>query len=224
MRTGKSLGYALILALLMTAALVAIPAQAQAEEPGFCEVNKEPCPAESIVPEFLSQLIAPGMSFGKFIGGGSVTCSEATFHVLEEVELPLWRYKPAGFVFGGCTSATYTNCGVTWLGQYSAELLPGGGGDGGIRVFESQPFKEGVPALEVSCTYLKTAFSCVYATTEFLLGFSGGTSATIQQSVSLKRASGSPLTCPEAASMKASYETEELPWDEPFPALYMTEN
>lgn len=222
MRIAKLLGVAMTIALVATAAVGALPAQA--EGPVFCEVNAEHCPAEAVVSDFLSSLIEPGISFGKFIGGGSVICSAAIFHVLKEVELPLWRYKPAPFTFSGCSSATYTNCSLTWQGQYSTTIVASGGGDGTILVFESQPFKEGPPALEVSCAYLKTPFTCVYSTPAFQLQFDGGEPATIHQSISLKKTEGSALYCPEAASTKADYGTLTYPGKEPFPALYVAKS
>ncbi len=189
------------------------------EGPTFCEVNAATCPAKSVAVISHNEL-AGSMTFGKLIGGGTVSCADGGFLLLQE-EAGLWRFKP--WAFAECSSATYTECGIKFKGQYSTELGPDGEGNGVALVFEHLMAKQGPPTLLVNCAYLETPFSCAYSTAEFSLEFNGGEAATVGQAVALKRTEGSPTFCPAITTLNATYEASNL-LGEPGSSLYMTES
>ena len=57
----------------------------------------------------------------------------------------------------------------------------------------------------ISCTYMKTPFTCTYATPEFSLEFSAGSPATVGEAASLERIEGSLFFCPANVSLSAEY-------------------
>ncbi len=194
------------------------------EGAGFCEANEELCPQESVITEIFNTLSPPGMTVGKLVAGGSITCTEGFFVIRREEPYnpeSLWRYKPTSF--HKCTSATYTSCTVRYEGQpYGSEIIPTEGGNGEVRVSE-WPVSENTPALKIGCTYLETPFTCVYATPEFPLEFTGGASATVFEAASLERSTGSAFFCPEEVSLSGEYESF-FNWEEKATSLYMTQS
>ena len=194
------------------------------EGPGFCEVNKELCPQESVITEAVSTLSSTGMTVGKLVAGGSITCTTGSFVIRREDWYDpesLWRYKPVEF--NECTSATYTSCTVEYEGQpYGAEILPTVEGNGEIRVSE-WPLSKNTPTLKISCTYMKTPFTCLYVTPEFSLEFLGGASATMFETASLNRLEGLAFFCPKVVSLSGEYETY-FNWEEKAAPFYMTQS
>ncbi|MGH2976291.1 MAG: hypothetical protein ACRDLL_15725 [Solirubrobacterales bacterium] len=188
------------------------------EGPAFCKVNVEKCPQESIVTEVSNEMFVPQMTLGTFVGGGTITCAEGFFLIVDE-ELEAtgpWRYKPASF--SKCTSATYSAGEVHFKNDpYNAQLTPIGGGEGSIGV--SAGPGGGEPRLEVSCTYLKTPYTCLYKTAEFFLGFQAGAPPFTTESGKYEKVEGSASFCSTKVALTAKYLSTTLSGK----ALYLTE-
>lgn len=186
--------------------------------PVFCKTNVEECPQEAIVAGVASEMFAPQMTVGTFVGGGTVTCAKGFFEI-EDEELEAtgpWRYKPASF--SKCTSATYSACEVHFKNDpYKAQLIPLGGGEGSIGV--STGPGSGEPQLQVSCTYLKTPYACLYETTEFFLGFEAGAPPFMTESGKYEKVEGSASFCSTKVTLSAKYVSTTLGGK----ALYLTE-
>lgn len=188
------------------------------EGPAFCKTNVEKCPQEAIVTEVAAETFVPQMSIGTFVGGGTIGCAEG-FFLIQDEELEAtgpWRYKPASF--SKCTSATYTACEVKFKKDpYKAQLIPLGGGEGLIGV--SQGPGGGKPQLQVSCTYLKTPYTCLYETPEFFLGFQAGAPPFLVESGKYEKVEGSASFCSTKVTLSAKYISTTLGGK----ALYLTE-
>lgn len=179
-----------------------------AEGPLFCSVNVAPCPDES-VRLYNDFPLAAGseMVFGKVPGGSNITCKAGGFSLnnLEPyVANAAWSYKPWGY--WNCTSSVYTECEFNSPNPpFAGKLTPAGGGNGSIAV---SAIVGVAPQFSLTCKSSGTPFTCVYVSPlSFSVEFTGGKPATLSNTISLARVSGSTTFCSSGATLVASYES-----------------